>query len=606
MKKALSLVLAVMMLASLCVCAFAEPVVKPAVTPTPVLTNTEKQLNLIFANLSSLSQDTDQEKWNYAITDLDHNGCLELVAVVVRGPEHYTYAKVWEVSPDLSSFVECDMSVKDDDPFVDIFQDSADTYYNKTTDTWYYMFSEDYAKNNEEFYAIKCSVSLKDGYVTPEAYAYEHCTFINGIKAIEYTDMQGNIITPDEYNAAGTNKFTGCDQSGTNFGWFVLADAKTVATLTDSYAYFTGEKTPAVVKDPAPKQTEEPINPGFLMIYKNPTSENRKEGDTTWFVAKAYNADSMVWTFVSPSGGEYTAQKFEYNFVNCRVSGANSTSLCIENVSTAMSGWGAYCTFYGKGQTARSSTAYLSVSSKPSPVYNSTSGTYSSAGSDEFAVGIYVPSVRTTIYVSPSIVNFDGDPYNGCSCTVYYTGNTPTGGSGGSVYAVTVYGSHFVGPAGAGWTCEICGTRNTTDRYYCSNCGQPQGAQPYGPGGTGWTCENCGIRNTDDHDYCSGCGQYRYDEPIVGPVGAGWTCDVCGTRNTEYDDHCSNCDHYRYEEPVGPLSNQWQCTNCGHWNDEYEVYCSSCGMSHSGTSWLGDLDATYEEDFVESYEEPQE
>ena len=569
MKKALSLILAVMMLASLCVSAFAEPVVKPAVTPTPVLSDTEKQLNLIFANLSSLSKDTETEKWNYTITDLDHNGCLELVAVVVRGPEHYTYAKVWEVSPDLSSFVECDMSVKDDEPFVDIFQDSADTYYDKASDTWYYMFSEDYA-SGEEFYAVKCSVTLKNGYVTPEAYAYEHCTIINGIKAIEYTDMQGNIITPDEYNAAGANKFTGFDKSGTNFGWFLLADAKSVATLTDSYAYFTGEKTPAVVKDPAPKQTEEPINPGFLMIYKNPTSENRKEGDTAWFVAKAYNADSMVWTFVSPSGGEYSAQNFEYNFVQCHVSGANSTSLCIENVSTAMSGWGAYCTFYGKGQTARSSTAYLSISSKPSPVYNSTTGSYSSAGSDVFAVGIYVPIVGTTIYVSPSIVTYDGDPYNGCSCTVNYTGNTPTGGSGGSVYAVTVHGSHIVGPVGAGWTCENCGTRNGVNDAYCNGCGLPQGWQPYGP------------------------------------VGAGWTCDVCGTRNTDYDDYCTNCSHYRYEEPVGPLSNQWQCTNCGHWNDEYEVYCGSCGMSHSGTGWLGDLDATYEEEYMGDYEEPYE
>lgn len=563
MKKALSLILAVLMLASLCVSALAEPVVKPAVTPTPVLTNVEKQLELIFTNLSSLSKDTDSEKWNYAVTDFDHNGCLELIAAVVRGPEHYTYAKVWEVSSDLSSFVECDMSVKDDQPFVDIFQDSADTYYDKSSDTWYYVFSEDYTKNNDEFYAVKCSISLKNGYVTPEAYAYEHCMLVNGIKAIEYTDMQGNIITPYEYNAAGANKFANCDKSGTNFGWFVLADAKTVATLTDSYAYFTGDKAPAVVKDPAPKQTEDPVNPGFLMIYKNPTSENHKEGDTAWFVAKAYNSTSQVWTFVSPSGGEYSAQNFGNNFINCRVSGANSNSLCIENVSTAMSGWGAYCTFYGNGQTARSSTAYLTVSSKPGPIYNSTTGYYSAAGSDEFAVGIYVPSVGTTIYVSTSIVSYDGDPYDNCSCTVYYTGNKPTGGSGGSVYAVTVYGSHIIGPVGAGWTCEYCGRRNTNDCYTCPDCGHPKGWDPFTPSGAGWTCEYCGRRNTNDYYSCPDCGHPKDWDPFEG----GWTC-----------------------------------TNCGRSNGEYDVYCGDCGMSRSGTGWLGDLDDTYEE----VYENPEE
>ena len=41
--------------------------------------------------------------------------------------------------------------------------------------------------------------------------------------------------------------------------------------------------------------------------------------------------------------------------------GINSTTLSIENVSVDMNGWGAYCTYSFKGQTAVTSTAWMTV-----------------------------------------------------------------------------------------------------------------------------------------------------------------------------------------------------------------------------------------------------
>ena len=65
---------------------------------------------------------------------------------------------------------------------------------------------------------------------------------------------------------------------------------------------------------------------------------------------------------VSPQGGEYNADGFVKLYPYAKVSGADSTALTIANVSTDMNGWGAYCTFYSGGQTARTGTAYLYVS----------------------------------------------------------------------------------------------------------------------------------------------------------------------------------------------------------------------------------------------------
>lgn len=604
MKKTISVVLALLLIASVSVMSFAEPVVKKVQVAEK--SDIDKQIDMIFANLSELSQDTINGLWNYAITDLDHNGSLELVAAICRSPEHLTYAKVFEVSEGRDAFVECDMSVAEDNPFVDILQDSADTYYDKTTDTWHYLFCEDFNRDQSEHYSVKCSISLKNGYVKPVAYATQHIEMQNGFTIVSFQDMNGSEITPEEFNAAGDSAFQGFEKSGTNFSWFTMKDAATASVLTDSYKVFIGEKQAENTRKADQNKiyiVDGPADDPFLMISKNPTSEYHYEGETAYFVARANNFTSMKWTFVSPSGGQYSASEFERQFIQCKVSGTNSNTLAIYNVSRDMTGWGAYCTFTGNGQTARSSTAYLTVTAKsdpkpvptyspvtksiggyvsdylmssvtiylnngttvqvlkdicrvPSghldygcyctcyyegntptssnitsveitgkddPVYNSTSGTYSAAGTDNFAVAIYIPLSGTTVYVSPSIVSYSGMPYDGCPCTVSYTGNDfPTGGSGGSIYAVSVYGStpapnpnpdEPINPAPnpnpyepEQWECSQCGYQfNSGYSQYCENCGCNRNGE-----GSGWNCFSCGQWNEDFYDFCKYCGAGRY------------------------------------------------------------------------------------------------
>ena len=123
---------------------------------------------------------------------------------------------------------------------------------------------------------------------------------------------------------------------------------------------------PAPVPTPVPTPAPAP-QPSFLLITKNPTNENKKVGGTALFVACANVFDSLNWTMVSPDGGEYSPQSFAYMFADAPVSGEYSTTLSIGNVAKDMNGWGAYCTFYYNGQTARTSTAYIYVSGQPAP-----------------------------------------------------------------------------------------------------------------------------------------------------------------------------------------------------------------------------------------------
>ena len=81
-----------------------------------------------------------------------------------------------------------------------------------------------------------------------------------------------------------------------------------------------------------------PVQPAYLSITKNPTNEGHTPGETAYFVANANAYDSLYWTFVSPNGGEYSAQNFGYMYPNAPVNGSYSTTLSISNVTRDMDG----------------------------------------------------------------------------------------------------------------------------------------------------------------------------------------------------------------------------------------------------------------------------
>ena len=447
MKKTISYLLAAVLILSLCVSAFAAPATIAAVKPvedTPI----DDQLKLIAANMPALSKDDPANKvtWQYTVTDLDHNGRLELIAATTENKNFYTYAVMYEVNADLNSFTICDLGINEGDPFVDIIAASADTYYYQPADTWYYMFTEGYADNADKYYAVKCSVSLKDSYATANAYAKQTTETVNGVGVTTYLDLEDKIITPDEFNDIGNKNFAKCEKSSTNFDWFKLDEVKNATRLTASYEVFAGlrkaEKKAPIISEPTPTPVSK-----YLRVTKDPTSEySLTEGDTCWFVAYGENATSMTWTFVSPNGGEYSAANFEKQFRYCSVSGQNSSNLRIDNVSTDMSYWGAYCTFYNSnGQTVRSSTATMKVSVKPTPVPRPTENPYVTRSTYGYVtswslnhVTFYLPEYGTSVVIDKSLCTFLGIIEEGCDADVCFEGNYPTDYN---VFMVTIHGN---------------------------------------------------------------------------------------------------------------------------------------------------------------------
>ena len=420
--------------------------------PAPVeLSAIDQQLVLIHSQIQDFIQTESELPWYYTVTDLDHDGNLEFIAASQHPADRTTNLKIWEVSADGKSLTECKVSKEEDESFPDIMTDCADTFYDKQSDTWSYLFYDNVVLSDNEVYTVKTSASLKDGAIGYESYAVEHTLIQNGKRDVSYTDNNGAAISQELYNAAGVNAFADAERSSTNFDWFTEDSAVNRLRLADSFAVFMGtreptetfpvpkpaakqdaEATPAPTAKPeAGKKSQEPL---YLEITKNPTSENRKSGDTAPFVACANAFDSLVWTFISPNGGEYTPANFAKNFPKATVTGQYSTKICVENVNEDMDSWGVYCTFYYKGQTGRTSTAYLYVKKKESPPPTPTTDPTKETGTlygtvTDYAFDTVTINVEGVDYftVPFSICTITGNLDIGVPASLYYSGRYARG-----------------------------------------------------------------------------------------------------------------------------------------------------------------------------------
>ena len=408
-------------------------------------TDIDSQLTLIFSQIDQLLQKNGELTWYYTVSDLDHNGCLEFIAAAQHPQDRSTNLRIWEVSKDRNSLLECGVNKEAEESFPDILTDSCDTFHDTASDSWFYLFYDNVILSANEVYTSKSAYRLKDGVIGYLAYAVEHTVVENGYRNVSHMNQSGVSISPEEYNAAGVNAFAGTERSSTNFDWFTVDEANSLSRLTDSFLVFTGRKNaPRTFPVPKPVALDKPLapdatatpaptaapapnpQPTYLSVTKNPTNENRKEGDTAYFVSCANAYESLSWTMVSPNGGEYSVQNFAAMFPNSPISGQMSTTLTIAKTTADMNNWGAYCTFYYKGQTARTSTAYMYISSKQQQK-SAASGTYYGTVTDwSFStVTVSIPG-QVNAVIPWGLCDVDGDLYYGASASVYFDGKNVT------------------------------------------------------------------------------------------------------------------------------------------------------------------------------------
>ena len=624
-KRIFTALLALVMMFSISVIGSTTALAEEATVVTGELSDTDLQLQLIGSKLDGMMQNDGKNTWYYTVADLDHDGNLEFVAATLHPQDRSTNLKVWEVSEDRSSLSACRLEKDPDESFPDIMTDTTDTFYVKETDTWYYLVYDNIIISDTEVYTIKTAVNLKDGVIDYDAYAIEHSVLENSYRNVSYTDNNGIAISPEQYNAAGTDALAGAERSNTAFEWLTAEDVQNATKLTDSYLVFSGIKEPTeVFPVPKPAAMQHPVSttpapsaapaapaatpvpaqnpqPVWLTITKNPTNENKKVGGTALFVACANAYESLYWTMVAPDGGEYSIASFRHMCPDAPISGENSTTLSIGNVALDMNGWGTYCTFYYQGQTARTSTAYMYVTAAnvvPSTPVNGDGGVYYGSVTGWNSVGVSVNLDGITEVAIPwSVCSVNGDIYVGAIAAVYWNGTTTKGlnvtyceisgsqsapqtlyGSmSGTAYHDTAFTIYVVLQNGSGYHLngglvniiggnEIDGAPCTV--YYTD----------YPSESTIYQIDVYGYNNYDYNPYYPGSVIIDPDDGFDG----GWAGynyqDDGGWAGSNYQDDYSYYNDPNYD-PIGDEYHRVTCPVCGNHFSMGEIACPVCGYS---------------------------
>ena len=554
-----------------------------------------QQITFIASKFNELKQDDSEATWFYTVTDLDHNGLLELVATktLANGSDKL---KVWEVNLNGNEMRPCTLpeipapegqsadAVKDSFA-VNIHDDVVDTFYDSANNIYYYVFVTvdgiDSVVNGDKVESVGAgsmvttyaAVSLKDCAMNDGPLAICASTVNEGGQLqIKCRNNKAEDITMDQFVNITDTTFAGMARSNTAFDWFRADEAATLERFSNSYAVFDGRRdiNESTIKNNFMQ------NAAGVFVTRNPTLERRAIGETASFYAYANAYDEVVWSFVSADGKQtYNAAQFMQAYGGA-VSGEYTTDLKIAQVNQNMNGCSVYATFSYRGMLARTCHATLYVwQNVPQEYVNY------NYGIKETRIQTPITSLGT-VYVST--IGYDIQGWTCPDCGVWARGNE-CWNCGFKLQPGPLY---VDGYDIEGWTCPDCGSWCRGSE--CWNCGfklQPGPLYVDSYDVEGWTCSNCGAWARGDE--CWSCGYRPGGEPDI----TGWTCPICGswTRGGE----CWNCG-YNPDATQTTIEEEitgWTCPVCGEWMRGN--ICWNCGYDAAAISNLtgDDGDAGY-------------
>lgn len=201
--------------------------------------NTADQLRLILDSENQWKQEeySEYDRWYYAVTDLDHNGQLEIFAAITQGTGVFTNGYLYEVSTDGKTLQSCSLPTDDGVSLPELILTNCEGAQDpKTGDYWY--FFRDITKNGyAEFSEAIVPVRLKDGVFTAEPIAWSYTLAPDGKVDTTYGTPAG-AITQAEFENAQANFQAGMRPFTVNFDWFTFGEDVNPGRLEASFSAF--------------------------------------------------------------------------------------------------------------------------------------------------------------------------------------------------------------------------------------------------------------------------------------------------------------------------------------------------------------------------------
>ena len=378
MRKSVSVLLLMAMLFTLAACGRA-----PAVTDATIAEPAKEELSVLPVEEQKRVIEASRERWAftdpyespwfYTFTDLDHNGCLEVIAATTQGTGVFTYVNFWEVRPDGSGIENRWPDHEETDgpeDWPEIVQESLPCYYDAEADRYYYP-CEGVTKSGYAYqYYAWHALCLKNGAADWEFLASKTVEWLDGGESEQITckDAQNAVISQQEYDNAVEKRFAGMERTELKLDWTRVeipfeGDARKEETGEESLP--AGGNLQGNPEEMSPLVEESYQMPGSrrppVVITKRPTSEAIAVGGRTWFIAHADNDRSLTWQLVSPDGVIFALEDAEAELPGLKLEVLEEDTLAVSEAPLALNGWGIRAWFDGEESYAVTAPAYIYV-----------------------------------------------------------------------------------------------------------------------------------------------------------------------------------------------------------------------------------------------------
>lgn len=201
-----------------------------------------------LANLWMQKKYGDDLTQYYAVTDLDHNGRLEIITTSgPQGSGAFSSNHYYQVSADGNSLRQITASIGD----IDLLDEMQTVYIDRATDTYYYLAGDYVSGGFGARYCWYGAIVLDSGMLTSRTYAETGMTLSKKEKnevwyGFSYLDGKEQKIKEEEFDSKklADRFFDGLEKEQVHFSWFSfkgkksLSEEKILENVTRSYQDF--------------------------------------------------------------------------------------------------------------------------------------------------------------------------------------------------------------------------------------------------------------------------------------------------------------------------------------------------------------------------------
>lgn len=200
----------------------------------------QEQLRLLADTQSQWQQEEPGVVYHYAVTDLDWNGRLEILAMSSWGTGAFTYGNIFEVSADGTSLLKCSLPFGDGE-LPEMICDFVPAAFDPADGTFYYLFRDDLKNGYAEYYQSIQAIRLKSGVISSNTLGRMSLVATDGVPHEEYY-KDDQPITPEEYEAIIPAFQAELEGFTANLEWFTLENSIDEATLAESWEIFRSSR----------------------------------------------------------------------------------------------------------------------------------------------------------------------------------------------------------------------------------------------------------------------------------------------------------------------------------------------------------------------------